>query len=124
MDVATYPTATLYLIGPISLGSIPAVGPPGQLHRHRDRSTMHGVTRSVSLPLSAERTATGIAVLAEIPITFADWDIANPECRWLRHHGRQRHPRGAAPPGAGKGQPGGHRFQLVGFGLRAGAGDP
>ena len=39
---------------------------------------MHGVTRTITLPLSAERTATGIDVLAEIPIIFAGWNIANP----------------------------------------------
>ncbi len=40
--------------------------------------TMHGVTRTIRLPLSAERTRSGIAVWADIPITFADWKIANP----------------------------------------------
>ena len=77
MDVATYPTATLHLSGPITLGSIPTVGNQVS-YTGSGTLDMHGVTRSVSLPLSAERTATGIAVLAEIPITFADWNIANP----------------------------------------------
>ena len=77
MDVATYPTATLHLSGPIALGTIPALG-----HQVSYTGTgtldMHGVTRSITLPLSAERTDTGIAVLAEIPITFSEWGIANP----------------------------------------------
>ena len=39
---------------------------------------MHGVTRKVTFPLTAERTADGIDALADVPIVFADWDIANP----------------------------------------------
>jgi hypothetical protein len=39
---------------------------------------MHGVTRQVTFPLKAERTANGIYTLADIPIVFADWDIPNP----------------------------------------------
>jgi hypothetical protein len=77
MDVATYPTATLHLTGPITLGSIPAIGHEVS-YAGSGSLTMHGVTKTISLPLSAERTATGIAVLADIPITFADWQIANP----------------------------------------------
>ncbi len=77
MDVATYPTATLVLTGPVSLGTVPAVGHQAS-YTGTGSLTMHGVTRTISLPLSAERTSSGIAVLAEIPITFADWHIANP----------------------------------------------
>ena len=77
MDVTTYPTATLHLTGPITLGSIPAIGHEVS-YTGSGSLTMHGVTKTISLPLSAERTATGIAVLADIPITFADWQIANP----------------------------------------------
>jgi hypothetical protein len=40
--------------------------------------TMHGVTRQVTFPLTAERTADGVDALADVPIVFADWDIANP----------------------------------------------
>jgi hypothetical protein len=39
---------------------------------------MHGVTKSVSFPVTAERVGSGIDVLADISITFSDWDIANP----------------------------------------------
>ena len=39
---------------------------------------MHGVTRAVTFPLSAERTADGIYALADLPILFSHWNIANP----------------------------------------------
>ena len=77
MDVATYPTATLHLSNPLSLSAIPAVGQQVS-YTGAGTLTMHGATRTISLPLSAERTTAGIAVLAEIPITFSDWNIANP----------------------------------------------
>jgi hypothetical protein len=36
------------------------------------------VTKPVTFPLRAERTAHGIVALADIPIAFSNWDIANP----------------------------------------------
>ncbi|MGD0314078.1 MAG: YceI family protein [Acidimicrobiales bacterium] len=77
MDVATYPTATLHLTAPLALGTVPA---PGHAASYQGTGTlaMHGVTRTITLPLSAERIGTGIDVLAEIPIIFAGWNIANP----------------------------------------------
>ncbi len=39
---------------------------------------MHGVSKSVSFTVTAERTGSTIDVLADVPITFSDWNIANP----------------------------------------------
>jgi polyisoprenoid-binding protein YceI len=77
MDTAIYPTATLVLTKPIPLGSALAIG---AVHRYpaSGRLTMHGVTRSVSFTVEANRTGAGVDVLADIPITFSDWHIANP----------------------------------------------
>ncbi len=77
MDVAQYPTAALKLTAPIALGTIPAVGATGTYRATGDLA-MHGVTRSVSFTVSAEHTATGIDVLADIPIEFSGWNIQNP----------------------------------------------
>jgi polyisoprenoid-binding protein YceI len=77
MDVATYPTATLTLSDPIALGRVPAVGSKAA-YTATGELTMHGVTRKVTFPLTAERTSDGIYVLADVPIVFANWDIANP----------------------------------------------
>jgi polyisoprenoid-binding protein YceI len=77
MDVSEYPTATLTLSAPIELGAIPAKGAVV-----RDNAVgnlaMRGVTKSVSFPVTAERIGSGIAVLADIPITFSEWNIPNP----------------------------------------------
>jgi polyisoprenoid-binding protein YceI len=77
MDVAQYPTATLKLTTPIALGSIPPVGSKVTYTATGDL-TMHGVTRRVTFSLTAERSADGIDALADLPIAFADWNIANP----------------------------------------------
>ena len=77
MDVAQYPTATLKLTVPIALGTILPVGSTVTYTASGDL-TMRGVTRQVTFPLKAERTANGIYTLADIPIVFADWDIPNP----------------------------------------------
>ncbi len=77
MDVAQYPTAALRISAPIDLRTIPAIGATATYPATGDL-TMHGVTNSVSFTVSAERTAGGIDVLADIPIQFSSWNIANP----------------------------------------------
>jgi polyisoprenoid-binding protein YceI len=77
MDVSRYPTATLTLSAPIDLGTIPAEGAVAH-YNAVGNLMMHGVTKSVSFPVTAERIGSAIAVLADIPITFSEWNIANP----------------------------------------------
>jgi len=77
METSTYPTGTLTLTTPIALGSLPAAGVIRTYHATGDL-TLHGHTRTVTFPLTAERTAAGIEVSGSIPILFADWDIGNP----------------------------------------------
>jgi polyisoprenoid-binding protein YceI len=77
MNVSQYPTATLTLSSPIDLGSIPATG----VIEHYDATgdlDMHGVTKSVRFPVSAERLSGEIDVLADVSIPFTEWNIANP----------------------------------------------
>jgi polyisoprenoid-binding protein YceI len=77
MDVSMYPTATLTLTSPIDLGTIPADGAVEHYRAVGDLD-MHGVTKAVSFSVTAERVGSGIDILADIPITFSDWNIANP----------------------------------------------
>jgi polyisoprenoid-binding protein YceI len=77
MDTAAYPTGTLRLTKPIPLGSVPAAGVVKTYTAAADL-TLHGQTRAVTFPLSAERTAGAIEVSGSIPILFAHWDIPNP----------------------------------------------
>jgi polyisoprenoid-binding protein YceI len=82
MDVTRYPVATLELTQPIDLGTVPTVGTKAS-YTATGRLTMHGVTRQVTFPVSAERTTDGIYVLADVHIVFADWDIANPSAGFV-----------------------------------------
>jgi polyisoprenoid-binding protein YceI len=77
MDTSAYPTGTLTLARPIALASLPA---PGVVRTYTVTAdlTLHGHTRRVTFPLSAERTSSEIEMSGSIPILFADWDIPNP----------------------------------------------
>jgi polyisoprenoid-binding protein YceI len=77
MDVSTYPTANLTLSTHIDLGSVPPNGTVKQ-YQATGNLHMHGVTHSVSFIVSAERLNGEIDVLADIPITFSEWNISNP----------------------------------------------
>ena len=77
MDVSRYPTATLTLLSPISLGTVPAAGAVTKYNAVGDLD-LHGVTKAVSFPVSAERVGDEIDVLANLSIPFSDWNIANP----------------------------------------------
>lgn len=77
MDVSQYPTATLTLSSPIDLGAIPADGVQ-QHYPATGTLNMHGVTKTVSFTVAAERLGGNIDVLADVTIPFSGWDIANP----------------------------------------------
>ena len=77
LDVDTYPTATFVLTQPIDLGEAASSGGPVAVTATGDL-TIHGVTRSVQLPLEAQLTGTTIAVVGSLPITFADYDVELP----------------------------------------------
>ena len=77
MDTAAYPTGTLTLTKPIALGTLPA---PGVVKTYTATAnlTLHGQTRHVTFPLSAERTSSEIELQGSIPVLFSRWDIPNP----------------------------------------------
>ena len=77
MNTATYPTGTLTLTRPITLAPLPAAGVVKK-YTASGNLTLHGQTRVVTFPMSAERTAGQIEISGSIPILFADWDIPNP----------------------------------------------
>jgi polyisoprenoid-binding protein YceI len=77
MDTAAYPTGTLKLTKPIALGALPAAGVVKTYTAAADL-TLHGQTRPVTFPLSAERTSNEIEVSGSIPVLFSRWDIPNP----------------------------------------------
>ena len=77
MDTAQYPTGTLTLTSPIALAPVPPAGTVRTYTASADL-TLHGNTRAVTFPLSAERTSTQIEISGSIPVLFAHWGIPNP----------------------------------------------
>jgi len=77
MDTATHPTATFVLTEPVDLGSVPADGATVTASATGDL-TLRGVTKPVTVELSAQRTGSTISVSGAIPIAFADYGIDNP----------------------------------------------
>lgn len=77
IETDSYPTATFSLTSPIELGSIPAEGQVVEVEASGEL-TLHGVTRSVTVPLEARLSGGVITVAASIPIGLADYDIEKP----------------------------------------------
>ncbi len=77
MNTATFPTAKFSLTKPIDLKTLPADGIQVTEPATGDL-TMHGVTKSVTFQVTAQRSGSEIQVNGSIPITFADWNISNP----------------------------------------------
>lgn len=77
MDTADFPTATFKLTSAIPLTTLPANGIKVS-EQATGNLDMHGVTKSVTFPVTAQRNGTAIQVVGSIPITFANWNISNP----------------------------------------------
>ncbi len=77
METSKYPTATFRLTQPIVLSSVPSDSTVVSAKATGDL-TLHGVTRSVTFDLTAQRDGAAIRVNGTIPVVFADYRIANP----------------------------------------------
>jgi polyisoprenoid-binding protein YceI len=77
METSTYPTATFMITQPIDLGTVPADGTEITASATGDL-TLHGVTKSVTLEVKAQRNGTIIDVLGSTNVKFADYKIDNP----------------------------------------------
>lgn len=77
LETQRYPDATISLAQPADLdssfisGAVTTITATGQL-------TLHGVTRTLTVRLSARRDAASVEVTASIPIAFRDWTITLP----------------------------------------------
>ncbi len=77
MDTSSFPTATFTLTQPIQLATLPADGVQITANATGNLN-LHGVTKSVTFPVTARRSTGTIQVNGSIPITFADYNISNP----------------------------------------------
>ncbi|BCY09777.1 YceI family protein [Actinoplanes sp. L3-i22] len=73
-----FPAATVRLTTPVPLddafvtGSATTLEATGQL-------TLHGVTRTITAVVTAQRDASRLVVTGSVPIRFADWNLAGPK---------------------------------------------
>jgi polyisoprenoid-binding protein YceI len=77
LETSQFPTATFTLTKPVELGSIPAEGQAVDVTASGDL-TLHGVTKSVEIPMQAKLENGVVTVVGTVPIVFADYDIAKP----------------------------------------------
>ena len=77
LETSEFPQATFKLTTPIDLGSLPTDGQTitatatGEL-------TLHGVTKTVQVPIEARLSGAVVTVVGSIDIKFADFDIDQP----------------------------------------------
>ena len=77
IETSQFPEATFKLTSPIELGASPADGQTisatatGEL-------TLHGVTRTVEVPIEARLSGDVVTVAGSIAIQFADYDVVRP----------------------------------------------
>jgi polyisoprenoid-binding protein YceI len=77
MEVGEYPTATFNLTQPVDIGRL-ASGSGHRVVNVTGNLQLHGVTRAATFPVSVTRTGASVNVTGAIPVTFADYAIANP----------------------------------------------
>jgi polyisoprenoid-binding protein YceI len=77
MDTAQYPTATFRLTQPINLAPVPKNGVEKQ-YPATGKLTLHGTTKTVTIPLNTKRTGNVIAAQGILAIHFPDYNIDNP----------------------------------------------
>jgi polyisoprenoid-binding protein YceI len=77
MQTSTFPEATFVLTEPIELASIPGDGSQ-QRYQATGELTLHGVTKTVTFEVDAQRTGSTFEVAGSIPVTFADYGISKP----------------------------------------------
>jgi polyisoprenoid-binding protein YceI len=77
MNASQYPTATFTLTQPISYDAALASGADATLSATGEL-TLHGTTKDVTVPITVQRTDSGLAATGTIDIAYQDYGINNP----------------------------------------------
>ena len=78
LDTQRYPNATIKVTQPVTLDAASTSGTIRTVST-TETLTLHGITRSVTVPVSIRRDGTNIDVAGSIPVAFADYGIAGPQ---------------------------------------------
>jgi polyisoprenoid-binding protein YceI len=82
MQVNQYPTATFTLTQPIE-AAVPSDGEVAKVEATGEL-TMHGVTKTVTVPLQAALSGDGVQVSGSIPVTFSDYGVDAPSLGFVK----------------------------------------
>jgi len=77
LETGRFPTATFKLTQPIQLNGAPEPGKTIEATAVGDL-TLHGVTKSIAIPLQGQLTNGQVVVVGALEIVFADYNIAQP----------------------------------------------
>lgn len=77
IETSAFPTATFSLTEAIDLGSVPGDGEQVSVNATGDL-TVHGVTRSVTIPLTAELQSGVVVIFGQLELSLPDYDIDAP----------------------------------------------
>ena len=77
LETNTFPEASFVLTTPVDLATVPEAGSSFTVEASGDL-TLHGVTRSVTVPIEGQRIDDTVVVVGSIEILFADYDIDRP----------------------------------------------
>lgn len=77
IETGQFPTATFRLTSPIDLGSVPVDGSTVTANATGE-FTLHGVTKTVTLPIEAMLSGDVVTVTGSLDIAFADYGIEQP----------------------------------------------
>ena len=78
LDAQRYPAATVSLAGPMILG-VPFAAGTTTTATAAAQLTLHGVTRAVTVRLSAHRDGATVQVAGSIPVSYSDWGVTQPQ---------------------------------------------
>ena len=77
LETERFPTATFTLTQPIEIGRVPETGATVTASAVGDL-TLHGVTKSVTVPIEARWTGSRIEVAASLAVNLSDYSIEAP----------------------------------------------
>ena len=77
MNTAQFPTSKFVLTSPIALAPVPKDG-VSKSYSATGKLTLHGTTKTVTIPITARRTSNVIQLQGNLSLTFSDYGISDP----------------------------------------------